>query len=66
MDTTLEVEIADDGRGVRAEAEGDGLGQGLIGMRERAVLLGGELRAGSRPGGGYSVVVRLPLESPSA
>jgi signal transduction histidine kinase len=66
MDTTLEVEIADDGRGVRAEVEGDGLGQGLIGMRERAVLLGGELRAGSRPGGGYSVVARLPLESPSA
>lgn len=37
-----------------------GGGHGLRGMRERASLLGGDLRAGPRPGGGFEVRVRLP------
>lgn len=55
----LEVEIADDGR---AAANGAGAGHGLVGMRERVALYGGELEAGPRRGGGFAVRARLPLE----
>jgi signal transduction histidine kinase len=54
----LELEIADDGPGRR---DGSGSGQGLIGMRERVSVYGGELEAGRRPEGGYALHARLPL-----
>ena len=55
------VEVADDGGiGARDVAATDG-GHGLVGMRERALLLGGDLAAGPRPGGGFIVTARLPL-----
>jgi len=38
-----------------------GSGQGILGMRERASLLGGSLDAGPRPGGGFRVAARLPI-----
>jgi signal transduction histidine kinase len=57
----LELEICDDGAGV-VTADGDG-GQGLIGMRERVAVYGGEFESGYRQGGGYGVRVRLPLHS---
>ena len=57
----LELEVADDGQG--GTADGDGAGQGLIGMRERAALFGGEVSARGLPDGGWSVRARLPVRS---
>ncbi|MFI2754611.1 sensor histidine kinase [Cellulomonas sp. P22] len=55
----IRLEVSDDGRG--AAAESDGLGQGLLGMRERAAMFGGSVTAGPRPGGGFRVRAELPL-----
>ncbi|MGI5244104.1 sensor histidine kinase [Dactylosporangium sp. CA-139066] len=51
------VRVRDDGRG----GTGDGSGQGIAGMRERAALLGGSLTAGPKAGGGFEVGARLPV-----
>jgi signal transduction histidine kinase len=56
----LELEIADDGDGT---GDGKGSGHGLIGMRERVSVYGGDLQAGRRPEGGYALRARLPLAS---
>lgn len=57
----LIVEVDNDGRAARAAAS-DG-GNGIPGMRERAVALGGEVEARAQPGGGFRVRARLPLPS---
>lgn len=41
--------------------DGIGLGQGILGMQERATALGGVVEAGPRPDGGFRVFARLPL-----
>ena len=54
----VEVEVADDGAG---DATSDGLGRGLLGVRERVKIYGGEMNAGTAPGGGFILSARLPL-----
>ncbi|MFC4914072.1 sensor histidine kinase [Actinomadura gamaensis] len=54
----LTVSIEDDGTG---GTPGDGGGFGIVGMRERAALLRGELSAGPRPEGGFRVAARIPV-----
>ena len=72
-DDALVVEVADDGgpdkvaqrpRGAPGALTAMPGGHGLLGLRERVVLYGGELDAGSQPGGGWRVRGRLP-EQPS-
>jgi len=70
LDDAVTIEVTDDGTGPLAPA-GPGLaasaadGRGLAGMRERAALFGGELRAGPEPGGGFTVRARLPVANGS-
>ena len=60
-DADVRVEIDDDGTAPAAGAAAIGTGSGITGMRERAAALGGDLSAGFRPGGGFSVSARLPV-----
>jgi len=53
------IDVLDDGRGVVAATTGGG--RGLLGMRERVATFRGELVAGARAEGGFSVHARLPL-----
>jgi signal transduction histidine kinase len=46
---------------VRGDLDGTGSGHGLIGMRERATMLGGSLHAGPRDDGGFHVIAILPV-----
>ncbi|PSL05880.1 signal transduction histidine kinase [Haloactinopolyspora alba] len=74
--TDLDIRVTDDGRGRGDDrdrgddrgrgddlaAERAGSGRGIVGMRERCELLGGDLAAGARPDGGFEVRARLPLQ----
>lgn len=60
----LELEVSDNGTGRQGSTNGSG--HGLIGMRERASLYGGDLEATAGADGGYFVRARLPLERGTA
>lgn len=60
--TVVELLVDDNGKGFSDPAgQAPGGSFGLIGIRERVHMLGGQLRIGNRPGGGAQLVVRLPL-----
>ena len=54
----VELEVRDNGSGT---ATGDGLGHGLVGIRERVKIYGGEMDAGTANGGGWVLSTRLPI-----
>jgi signal transduction histidine kinase len=55
---TVELIVSDDGRG---NDDGGGSGHGLVGMRERVSVYGGELEAGPQAGGGFRLRATLPV-----
>jgi signal transduction histidine kinase len=58
LTNALEIEVRDDGRG---PSTSDGLGHGLVGIRERVKLYGGQMSAGAASGRGFVLSTRLPL-----
>jgi signal transduction histidine kinase len=59
----VQLEVRDDGVG---SSTTDGLGHGLVGIRERVKIFGGEMSAGSTNGGGFVLSTRLPLSASRA
>jgi signal transduction histidine kinase len=60
----VRLEVTDDGSATtpgRNTQRADTVGHGLIGMRERVAVFGGQLSAGTRPEGGFRVAARLPI-----
>lgn len=57
---TLQLAVDDDGRGASADGS-HSPGYGLLGMRERAVIFGGSVTTGPRPGGGFRVRFTMPI-----
>jgi signal transduction histidine kinase len=66
----LELTVTDDGQGTgqagQDDVRGAGHGRGLLGLRERLALYGGELEAGPRPDGGWRMRAVLPLTAQAA
>jgi two-component system sensor histidine kinase UhpB len=57
------ITVSDNGRGIAFVDEDKPIGMGLLGMRERAAILGGALTIRSRPRGGTTITARLKKEA---
>ncbi|HEV8187513.1 MAG TPA: PAS domain S-box protein [Pyrinomonadaceae bacterium] len=57
----FEMEVKDDGHGITESQMRNSRSLGLLGMRERALLVGGEVRITGNEGGGTTVLVRVPI-----
>ncbi|WP_024877700.1 sensor histidine kinase [Saccharomonospora piscinae] len=66
LGTGIEVDVTDDGRGPSGPGREPGSGLGLLGMRERVAVHGGELETGPRRDAGYRVRARFPHPAGSA
>ncbi len=62
VDGHFAVEVRDDGRGAESDAGHRAPGMGVLGMRERAVILGGRLEVETAAGGGTTIRAILPKE----
>jgi signal transduction histidine kinase len=60
QDDRIVMEVRDNGRGITADEITNTRSLGLLGMKERAALLGGEFRVGPMRGGGTRVTVSMP------
>ena len=58
----IRLEVTDDGAGASEHDLSTATGHGLVGMRERVELYGGDFRAGPRPGGGFRVAATIPFD----
>jgi signal transduction histidine kinase len=56
----LELQVLDDGAGSATTTNGHG--HGLVGIRERVKIYGGEMKAGTGPAGGFILTARLPVD----
>ena len=65
-DDALVLTVADNGRGISEEEIANTKSIGLVGMRERAMLIGGEVTLHGAPGKGTTVTLRVPLDGPRA
>ncbi len=65
MDSALELVVLDNGRGFNTKAARDEHSYGLLGMRERARLIGAQLKINSRPDGGTAVHLRVAVSADS-
>jgi signal transduction histidine kinase len=54
----VDIVVSDDGKGAAPSTDG---GHGLVGIRERVAVYGGELAAGPMPGGGYELRAHIPI-----
>jgi len=62
----LELQVVDDGRGITEEEKTNTRSLGLLGMKERALLVGGEVNITGAESKGTTVVVRIPLNKAAA
>jgi PAS domain S-box-containing protein len=61
-DGEVVLEVEDDGVGISPEAAGQPHALGLVGMRERAAIFGGQVEIAGTPGKGTTVIVRMPID----
>jgi signal transduction histidine kinase len=63
-DGALVLTVKDNGRGISEEEIASTRSIGLLGMRERAMLIGGEISLAGSPGKGTTMTLRAPLKAP--